>query len=153
MSVNEESLYWEIDTLRVERDRLKAENERLKARKFHCLSCDGELIAPPNYAEWMVRAQKAEAENERLKRECESLKAGNEALWAMENEVAKSAHARAEKAEAELERARPLLQECLDQFTAFFDAAWHTVYLDPERPLNNIEKKLRAALAAKKEEK
>ena len=50
------------------------------------------------------------------------------------------------------ERARPLLQECLDQFTAFFDEAWKTVGNgDAERPWNNIERKLRAALRYRQE--
>ena len=38
---------------------LKAENERLRDRKYHCLSCDGELIPFPKL--W-ARVEKAEAQ-------------------------------------------------------------------------------------------
>ena len=95
----------------------------------------------------LLRAEKAEAELKQKQKDYDWMIAQHDVWRLCSFEESK----RKKKSEAEAERLRDTCQDALTQFSDFFDAARVTAGNDDldGRPLNDIEKKLRAALACR----
>ena len=109
-----------------------------------CVEC---LNSTLNATDWQARAEKAEAELKQKQKDYDWMIAQHDVWRLCSFEESK----RKKKSEAEAERLRDTCQDALTQFSDFFDAARVTAGNDDldGRPLNDIEKKLRAALACR----